>query len=85
MAIEYAFNVSDILSYPEPSIETTMDGPGERIFKRKAVRWLESVILKLDIANTVFRKRAMLLILEAEVTESVLDILLYTESTINQL
>ena len=37
----------------------------------KALRWLENSILKLVFANTVFQKVAILLILEAEITENV--------------
>ena len=34
----------------------------------------------MAFANTVFHKKAILLIFEAEVTESMLEIILYTES-----
>ena len=48
----------------------------------KAFRWLENGILMLVFGNTVFYKSTILLIFEAEVTESVLDILLYPGPTI---
>jgi len=53
-----------------------------KIFNIKALRWLENAMLKMDFENTVFHKRTMLLIFEAELTESVLDFLSYRESTI---
>ena len=37
----------------------------------KVLRLLENVMLRLVFANTVFHKRAILLILEAEFTENV--------------
>ena len=48
----------------------------------KAFRWLENGILMLVFGSTVFYKSTILLIFEAEVTESVLDILLYPGLTI---
>ena len=41
-----------------------------------------NAILKSDLANTVFHKRSILLIFEAEFTESVYDIRSSTELTI---
>ena len=52
------------------------------MFEIKALLWLENAILKLGFANTVFHKRAILLIFEARFTEGVLDTLSYLESTI---
>ena len=52
-------------------IGPTMVGPGDRIFKIKSLRWLKSVILKLDFANTLCPKSSMLVIFRAESTESV--------------
>ena len=43
---------------------------------------MENVILRLAFADTVFHKRAMLLIICAKYTESLLDIPSYPESTI---
>ena len=48
----------------------------------KALRWLENAIFGLVFAYTVFCKRTILLIFEAEFTERVLDKLSYPESTI---
>ena len=59
----------------------TMSGFGENRFKAKALRWLDSPILKLDFANKVCHNGAILLIFEAGCTESVLDILSYPEFT----
>ena len=43
---------------------------GRKKFEIKAVRWLENAILGLVFANTVFYKSTILLVFEAEVTES---------------
>ena len=59
-----------------------MVGAGEKSFQIKALRCLENGILKLVSASTVFHKRAILLIFEAEFTESVLDFLSYPESNL---
>ena len=48
----------------------------------KALRWLENGNLKLVFASALSHKSAILLISEAEFTESVLNILLYPESTL---
>ena len=72
MTIEYTFNVLNILSNIVSAKGSTMVGLAEKNFEIKAVRWLENAILKLDVANTVFHKRAILLIFEAEFTESIL-------------
>jgi len=53
------------------TIGPTMVGPKET-FKIKVFGLLENAILGLVFANTVFYKRATLLIFEAEFTESVL-------------
>ena len=58
-------------------IAPTMVGPGKK-FKTKALRRLEDAILHLVLANN----RAILLIFQAEYTETMLDILSYPESTI---
>ena len=47
----------------------------------RAFRRLKNGILKLVFASVVFHKSAMLPIFEVEVTESVLNILFYPEST----
>ena len=47
-----------------------------KTFKMKVLLWLENTNYKLAFANTVFHKRAMLLIFYAEYTKSVLEILL---------
>ena len=54
----------------------------DKKFEVKALRWLENAILELVLANTVSYKSTILLIFEAEFTESVLDKLLHPESTI---
>ena len=72
MAIKYAFNVLDILSYPLSTVGPIMIVPGEKIFKIKALRWLGNAILRLVFAHTVFHKRAILLIFEAEATNRAL-------------
>ena len=43
----------DILSYPESTVGPTMAGVGEKIFKTKVLRRLESANLRLVFANTV--------------------------------
>ena len=53
------------------AVGRTMAGVGEKKFQNLALRCLESAILKLDFANTVCHKRAILLIFEAEFTECV--------------
>ena len=42
-----------------------------KIFTTKVLRWLENAVLRLVFANTVFYKRDVLLIFEAEFIESV--------------
>ena len=54
-----------------------MVGP-EQNFKIEVLRRLENAILNLVLANN----RGILLIVQAEFTESLLDILSYSESTI---
>ena len=51
-------------------------------FEMKALIWLENAILGLVFANAVFYRSTILLIFEAEFTESVLDKLSYPESNI---
>ena len=48
----------------------------------RAFRWLKNGILKLVFASAVFHKSAILPIFEAEVSESVLNILFYPEFTL---
>ena len=45
-------------------------------------RRLENAILRLVFANTVFHKRALLVIIHAEYKESLLNILSHLESTL---
>ena len=52
------------------AVGRTMNGPYKN-FKLKDLRWQESAILKLDFANTVCHKSAILLIFAAESTECV--------------
>ena len=42
-------------------IGPTRVGPAERIFKIKALRWLENAILRLVFANAVLHKTPILL------------------------
>ena len=58
-----------------------MVGTRKRTFKMKALRSLESGIFELVFVNTVLYKSDILLIFEVDFTESVLDIILYTETT----
>ena len=57
------------------------DWARKAIFKIKVLRWLEKAILRLVCANRVFHKNAVLPISDAELTESVLDIFSYPDST----
>ena len=66
--------LSDVLSYSVSTMGPTMVRPGEKIFKFMALRRLENATLKFDLAYTAFHLRAILLIFEAEFTESVLRI-----------
>ena len=59
-----------------------MIGTGENSFNTKALSWLKNGNLKLVFASAASHKSAMFLISEAEFTESVLNILLYPESTL---
>ena len=45
--------------------------------------WLENITLRLAFANTVLHKKERLQIFYAEYTKSVLEILLYPESTMS--
>ena len=63
-------NALDTLPYFVSTIGLTMMGL-EKKFEMKAVRWLANAILGLVFANTVFHKGDILLIFEAEFTESV--------------
>ena len=53
-----------------------------KIFKIKGLRWLENAILKLDFVNTIFHRRAILLIFQAEFIERLLGNLSHPGSTI---
>ena len=53
-----------------------------KIFKNKALRWVQNAMLKLDFVNSVFHKRAILEVFEEKFTEIVLGILSYSTSTI---
>ena len=46
-------NIIDFLSYPVSTIEHSMVGPGEKLFKIKVLRWLENAILIKFLANIV--------------------------------
>jgi len=67
LAIEYT-----ILFYPHGYYRAHHGWAQRNIFKIKVFGLLENAILGLVFANTVFYKRATLLIFEAEFTESVL-------------
>ena len=58
-----------------------MVGPRENFSKLRFSEGLKNAILRLEFTNTIFHKRAMLLIFYAEYTASVLEILSYPEST----
>ena len=64
-------SVLDTLSYSVSTILTPHGWGKRKKFEMKALRWLEYAILGLVFANTVFYKRDILLIFEAEFTESV--------------
>ena len=58
-----------------------MAGSRGNFLKLRFSDGLKNTIFIFDFTNTVFHKRAMLLIFCTEYTESVLDILFYPEST----
>ena len=59
-----------------------MDGAGQNSFNMQALIWMKNGTLKLVFASAVFHKSPILLIFEAQFTKSVLNILLYPESTL---
>ena len=61
----------DTLPYSVSTILTPHGWGRRKKFEIKALRWLENAILGLVFANTVFYKSTILLVFEAEVTESV--------------
>ena len=71
MAVECTFDVLDILSYLFTYYTAYHGWAQRKIFKIKALRLLQNAVLKLNFANTVFHKKAILLILVAELKERV--------------
>ena len=65
-----AFNVLYTLSYPDSTIEPTLVGP-KKNFQNKSSQVAGKRCLEIGFAYTVFYKSAILLIFEAEFTESV--------------
>ena len=78
------FDAIDILSYSIYS-RAHHGWARRKIVKIEVLGRLENASLRLVFANTVFHKRAMLVSIYTEYTESLLDILLHLESTLGLL
>ena len=69
--VEFTESALNILLYPESTQGSSMAGPEKHFFKMRMLILLQNAILRLAFANTVFHQRSILLIFEAEFTESV--------------